>query len=359
MSTFDQLKATTTDFTNQVPDFIVDAQALDVENATGETFWYFEKAKENYNYFLQIPEIHSSANALATWTTGKGMKTSVRNEIILDNITGAGASSFIEIMFNLVVTKLIVGDAFCEIVRDPDAGTLINLIPVSPERVKMVLENGRIKHYEVWGGKVGIWKKVETFEMLHLMNNQVADEIHGTSQIDACRWVINARNEALVSNQMIERRGRALGIAYYKTNNEGKITYVNTQIEKAVKDGEMLGLPDDTVTIKEFPTKSTNDRMQWIIYLENFFYQCFGVPRIIATSEGVSEVGGKMGYLIFEPVYTKEQTLLENSLWNQVAIRVKFNRPATLSGVIQQDEAKNTGQIGIQPNDMEASMTRE
>ena len=358
MSNFDQNKATTTDFTNTIPAFILDSKELDKQNDSGETFWYFEKAKENYNYFLQIPEIHSSANALATWTTGKGFTTSAKTQIILDNMTGMGVSSFQEVMFNLVVTKLIVGDAFA-LIRRSDTGTLINLVPVSPERVKMVLEIGRIKHYEIWNGRERAWMKVETFEMLHLMNNQVADQVHGTSQIDACKWVIDARNEALVSNRMIERRGRALGIAYYKTNNEGKITYVNTQIEKAVKDGEMLGLPDDTVTIKEFPTKSTNDRMQWIIYLENFFYQTFGVPRIIATSDGVSEVGGKMGYLIFEPVYTREQTLLEEDLWGQVAIRVKFKRPPSLGGLVQEDEAKNTGQVGIQPNDVEATITRE
>ncbi|KKK85236.1 hypothetical protein LCGC14_2775310 [marine sediment metagenome] len=99
--------------------------------------------------------------------------------------------------------------------------------------------------------------------------------------------------------------------------------------------------------------------MDWIRYLENFFYQTFGVPRIIATSEGVSEVGGKMGYLIFEPVYSREMSLLEEDLWNQVAIRIKFKRPLSLGGLVQEDEAKNTGQVAIQPNDVSATITRE
>ena len=72
-----------------------------------------------------------------------------------------------------------------------------------------------------------------------------------------------------------------------------------------------------------------------------------------------SEVGGKMGHVIFEPIYTKEQTDLEGDLLSQQAIEIKFNRPPSLGGLVQENEAKNTGQTSIQPNDVTANMERE
>jgi hypothetical protein len=183
--------------------------------------------------------------------------------------------------------------------------------------------------------------------------------VHGTSQIDACKWIIDARNEALVDGRLIQNRGKALGIAYYKTDNAGKILYANQQIEKAVKNGEMVGLPDGTVEIKEFPTKNIVDRQTWIAYLENFFYQTFGVPRSIVSSDGPSEVGGKMGHVIFETIYAKEQIDLENELWQQQGIKIKFNRPPSLGGMVADNMNKSTGDTSIQPNDVMATMQRE
>ena len=183
--------------------------------------------------------------------------------------------------------------------------------------------------------------------------------MHGTSQIEASKFIIDARNEALSDERTIKHRDKALGIAYYETDKAGKIAYANSQIEKAVKNGEMVGLPKDTVKIEPYPSRSSEDRTGWISYLENFFYQVFGVPRSIATSDGTSEVGGKMGHVIFEPIYTKEQQDLEDDLWTQCAISIKFNRPPSLGGLVSEDMAKNTGQTSIQPNDVMATMMRE
>ena len=121
----------------------------------------------------------------------------------------------------------------------------------------------------------------------------------------------------------------------------------------------MLGLPEETAKIEPYPSRSSEDRQNWISYLENFFYQVFGVPRSIASSDGTSEVGGKMGHVIFEPIYTKEQIDLEDDLWNQQAIKITFKRPPSLGGLVSQDMAKNTGQQNIQPNDVTADMERE
>ncbi len=359
MAELNPSSATTTNFTSAVADFIVNSKALDVAspNKGGYYYYYFENATKNFGYYSTIPEIFSAANALATWTVGRGWETEnllLKQE--LDHVSGMGKDTFEQVMWNHEVVKLIVGDAFAEVKRS-DKGKIINIIPISPERVRIVFKNGRIVRYETWNSNE--WKTIKVEDMLHSSNKRIGDQVHGTSQIDACKWIIDARNEALVDGRLIQNRGKALGIAYYKTDNAGKILYANTQIEKAVKNGEMVGLPEGTVEIKEFPTKNIVDRQSWIQYLENFFYQTFGVPRSIASSDGTSEVGGKMGHVIFEPIYAKEQRDLEQDLWTQQAIQLIFNRPPSLGGLVTQEENKNTGMTSIQPNDVSATMQRE
>ena len=359
MAISDLSKTTTTDFSSIVDNFIVDSIALDVASPNEEEFyWYFSEATKNYGYYFTIPEIYSAANALATWAVGKGWETKdTLMKVQLKHVTGMGKDTFEKIMWNHQVVKLIVGDAFIEVKKLKD-GKIANMIPISPERVKIVYgKNGLIKRYEVWNSKA--WKTVNKENMIHSSNKRIGDQVHGTSQIDATKWVIDARNEALADERTIKHRDKALGIVYYKTNNAGKISYTNSQIEKAVNEGEMLGLPEDAAEIKPYPSRSSEDRTAWISYLENFFYQTFGVPRSIASSDGTSEVGGKMGHVIFEPIYTKEQMDLEGDLMLQQQIDITFNRPPSLGGLVNETEQKNTGQINVQPNDVTADMERE
>lgn len=351
-------KATTTDFTNQVVDFIVASKALDVASPnTEEFYWYFDKATTNFGYYLSIPEIFSAANSLATWAFGRGWTSEDKvMQAQLEHVRGMGKDTFDKVIWNHQIVKVVVGDAFLEVKKKN--GTILNMIPVSPERVRIVFgKNGLIKRYDVWNNQK--WVVVKMENMIHSSNKRIGDSVHGQSQVEPAKFIIDARNEALADERVIKHRDKALGIVKYKTSNAGKIVFANSQIEKAVNKGEMLGLPEDTAEIIPYPSRSSEDRTAWISYLENFFYQVFGVPRSIATSDGTSEVGGKMGHIIFEPVYVKEQMDLEGDLLLQQSIKILFNRPPSLGGLQAETEAKNTGQIGIQPNDVEASITRE
>ena len=355
-------RATTTDFTNQVANFIVEQRALDVANPVdGETYWYFDKATTNLGYYFNTPEIFNAANALATWSVSRGWAT--KNDILkqeLKHITGMGKDTFDVIMWNHEVVKLIVGDSFIEVKKMERKGenVIVNMINISPERVRIVFrKGGLIKRYDVWNGEE--WRAIKNEDMLHSSNKRIGDQVHGTAQGEPAKKIIDAMNEALDDERVIKHRDKALGIVYYKTSNTGKISYANSQIEKAVNKGEMLGLPEDTAKIEPYPSRSSEDRTAWIQMLENKFYQIFGVPRSIASSDGTSEVGGKMGHVIFEPIYTKEQMDLEGDLLLQHQIDITFNRPPSLGGLVQDTEAKNTGQTNIQPNDVEASLTRE
>ncbi|KKK82326.1 hypothetical protein LCGC14_2804520, partial [marine sediment metagenome] len=230
--------------------------------------------------------------------------------------------------------------------------------PISPERVRLVFKkNGQLKRYDTWNGEK--WKEIKLEDMLHSQNKKIGDSMHGTSMLDPLRFSIDSRNEALVDERTIKHRDKALGIAYYKTNNEGKITFVNAAIEKSVKEGEMLGVPEGTVKIEPWPSRSSEDRQSWIIYLEGFIYQNFGVQRGMITSDGTSEVGGKMGNVNFVPIHGKERMEMEEDLELQQQIIIKFGEPLNLGGLVQEEETKNTGQVAIQPNDVEASIPRE
>lgn len=359
MAEFNLSNATTTDFSKNVPEFVVKAMSLDASNDTGEElFVYFDRAPTYFGYYLNHPQVSSPINSLATWAVSRGWETDDPvMKAQLGHITGMGKDTFDTIMWNHEVVKLIVGDAFIEVVRGK-SDIIINMIPISPERVKVVVKGSRIERYEIWNGKKWVKKKVE--DMLHSQNKRIGDQVHGTSLIEANKAVIDALLEANEDERTIKHRDKALGIAKYKTNNTGKIAFANSQIEKAVRNGEMLGISEDTVEILPYPSKSSEDRQNWLQYLENLNYQTGGVPRSIATSDGTSEVGGKMGHVIFEPIYTKEQKDLETDLWNQQAINITFNRPPSLGGLQPQlDESKNTGQINIQPNDVTADLERE
>ena len=349
--------AATTDLSGTIKDYSVTHKALDFA-AMGqkETYWDFADATKNFGYYKTIPELKKAIDALAIWTAGIGYETDAYNKVLLESVKGWGEDSFQQIMQNMIIVKKIIGDSFAEIIRKDD-GLLLNIKVISPERVRFVVgPNGIILRYDV-RKQEGTFKSIKKEDMLHLCNDRLADEIHGTSVIDACKWVIDARHEALTDERKIKHRELALGILYVDTDDTAKLTQIKTQYAEAVKNGEVLVLPKETAELKDAGVKP-QDRLAWIQYLENFFYQAVGVPRVIATSENYTEAASKVGFLTFEPIYTNEQSLLEQDLWSQLGIKVTFNRPPSLSGVLQQSEEKNTGQTSIQPNEMQATAGR-
>jgi len=182
--------------------------------------------------------------------------------------------------------------------------------------------------------------------------------VKGTSQIQSNKFVNDSMIEAFEDERVIKHRDKALGVVYYKTSNAGKIEFANTQIQKAVANGEMVGMPEDTAKIEPYPSKSSEDRQNWLTYVEGLGYNTSGVPRSMVTSDGTSEVGGINGHLIFEPIYGKEQLDMENDFWNQLAIKIKFTRPPSLAPKTQENAEKNTGQKSIQPTEVEPKLNR-
>lgn len=363
MAIYDLDKASRTSMDTAVDTYEVSQEALDYAN-NDETFYDFIKSKEYLGYYKKIPELKKAVDALAMWTAGKGYITELtRDEAVLQKIRGWGEDTFQSIMKNLIVIKKIIGDSFAEIIKN-DKGDLINLKPISPERVRIVCnKKGMIKRYEIINvvdKKTIISNKIQPKDMLHLCNDRVADEIHGTSVIEACKWVIDARNEAMTDyRKVLHRNVIPVRIIEIDTDDTTKRDQMISEYEDAINKGEVLVLPKGTAEIKD-NTINIQDPSNWIRYLENFFYQAVGIPKIIlGGSEEFTEASSKVGYLTFEQVYMSEQTELEADIWAQLAIKIKFNRPVSLKENMKNDEAANTGQVGFQPKEAGINMERE
>jgi hypothetical protein len=334
MAQLDVSKAAVTD-TSGLADYSVSSQVLDSPQDQKETYWDFPNAPENLGYYKTIPELKKAIDALAIWTAGKGVTADTRTTVILENFIGWGEDTFQSIMENMIVQKKVFGDGFCEIIKEEDI--LINLKPLYAGDMRVIVnKQGMIEGYEHRVGK-NAPRKLSPQQIFHVCNDRIANEIHGTSVIEACKWVIDARNEALTDHRIVIHRNRV------------PVRIIEVDTDNTRKKGT-VEIKDNTVNIQ--------DPIAWITYLENFFYQAVGIPRVIATSENYTEAASKVGYLTFEPIYTREQTLLEADAYSQLALRFKFNRPPSLMGVMQESEAKNTGQLGIQPNEVQAGPTR-
>jgi hypothetical protein len=264
----------------------------------------------------------------------------------------------------MIVVKKINGDAYAEIIRDNSEkgkGQLINLKPLNPSNVRIVLnKKGLIIRYEEYDTSSKQTKrKFKVSEILHLCNNRVANEIHGVSVIEACKWIIDARNEAMSDWRRILHRS-TIRVLEVDSQDITKLTYLNEQYSQAIKNGELLILPiQDGGGFKDLSPPSITNFLEWIRYLENFFYQAVGIPKIIlGGSQDFTEASSKVGYLTFEQVYMAEQRLLEQDLFNQLGVIIEFNRPVSLKENVQTDEGKNTVQTGFQPNEMQAGMTK-
>lgn len=342
-----------------VTSYETEAQAL--EHSFGdEVNVDFPNAAKYYGYYKKYGQLKKAIDTLWIYVCGKGYTAETpRQEETLKILSGSGEDTSHALFWNLGVTSMIQGNAFAEIVRDSDSGRLINLKPISPERMRIVYgKNGMIKRYEqMKDGKV--WQKFPPEAIFSMFNDRIADEQRGTSVIECCEWVINAMEEARRDYRIVLHRNVVpVRIIEVDTDDTARRNAFMVEYKDAISKGEVLVVPKGTVTITQ-DTIKIQDPISWIQSLENYFYLAVGIPKVIASPDNLSEGSSKISYLIFEPIYTYRQILLEEDIWQQLGIRVKFNRPASLQDNIQSNEDKNTSQTGFQPKDMSVGIGAE
>jgi hypothetical protein len=357
----DVLKTTTTGLKGTVLDFSVSPQAIESPEEQDENYYYNDKFATWHGYYRTLPEANSNLDALATWSVGKGWEADATTTVRLERITGNGKQSFQQIMKNHLIIKKLNGDSYTQIIRN-EKGSLINLKVLNPARIVVVYgKDGRIKRYDQLDSKLkGTLRKFKPEEILHSMNNPVGDEMHGISVFEPAQWAIDAKQEAMRDWRRISHRS-TIRVLYVDIDDTAQITKIRNQYAEGIKQGEVLILPvkKGDAEFEDLSLPPVQAFLEWIRYLDNFIYQALKVPKIITGgTQEHTEASSKVGYLTFDPVYTQEQLELEADLWNQVAIKVDFKRPAEFGGTMNEDEQKNTGQVGFQPNETQVTAGR-
>lgn len=362
MAEYNVNQTRTTDLTGSVTDYKPNAESLDSPENT-ETRWNNDNWNEWLGYYKQIPEYKTAIGTFATWVIGKGWTSpDSRTTVTLENIRGWGEDTFTSILWNMLVIKKVNGDAYAELIRNAETGDLENIKPLSPGNVTHVVDTkGILDHYEVRNRVKGRKPlKIQPENMLHLCNGRIGDEIHGTSITEAVTWVIQARNEAMRDWKRLSHRS-TVRVMYVEIENSTKLNKIKSEYANAIDKGELMILPakPGDAEIRDFTLPPVQNFLDWIKYLENFFYQALGVPKVIlGGSEEFTEASSKIGYLTFEQVYTKEIEELKADLFNQIGIDIEFVKPASIKNELLQSEDKNTSTEGFQPSETEPSLTR-
>jgi len=330
-----------------------------ISDGTGETFYNNEDFDKFYGKYLGTTKIKMAIKAFATWVVGLGWEADPETTVLLDHIAGSGEDTFLSILWNMLVIKKVNGDSYAEIIRDKETGTLINLKPLDPSSITIVFDNkGIITRYEQ-RSKVNNKKNqvILVENMLHLVNDRVADNIHGDSVIESLEWNIEAQEEARRAHRKMVKRNGVVRVIELDTQNTAKINKFKIQWKTAIDNGDVLLLPKDVAEAKDWGGNlDTVGVLAWLNYLDDEFYQIIGIPKIIIGGSGEIEGDSKIAYLTFEPTYKREIRELKDDLWNQLAIKLDFILPPSLKAELQSSEAANTSQTGFQPNDTTAGV---
>ena len=346
---------TTTGTNTSITDYKPSAKILDVASADKETYWYNSNWHTYLGYLKTIPQYWQAVRSLGIWAFGKGYICPLtEHQITLERIRGWGNESFDEILITMLMEKKTNGDAYAEIIRN-DRGTLINIKKLDPETVRHVVnQKGLLIAYDVRDVK-GVWQRLQTNEMFHVSNDRIGSEIHGTSVLEPCSWYLSWKQELMNDLRRLMHRS-SLTIIYVDMDNTTKLSTVKTQWETALKNGTAVLLPGKKGIDFEVEKVEIPDTTGWLNVINNLddkTYEVLGVSKIITGGvSGTTEANAKMGYMSFEQPYMTEQRLMEQDVWSQLAIRITFNRPASISSTMQTSEAANTGQTNIQPSDM-------
>ena len=357
MASTDITQLTTTSTHTSIQDYKVPSGVLDQAGPQKETYWTNDDWPLYLGYLKGVPQYWQAVRSLGIWAFGKGFITELpEDEVILEHIRGWGNESFDEILISLLMEKKTNGDAYAQQITDPGTGILVNLKKLNPLNVRHVIApDGLIIRYDLKQAD-GTWKKMKKEEIFHVSNDRIGDEIHGTSVLEPCKWYLEWRQELARDLRRLMHRS-SLTIIYVDMDNATGLSTIKTQWETALKNGTAVLLPGQKgkdFEVEKIEVPDVSRWMELIRYLDDYIYEVLGVSKIITGGvSGTTEANAKMGYMSFEQPYMTEQRLMEQDIWNQLAIKITFSRPASISSTMQESEAANTGQTSFQLNDVQ------
>ncbi len=359
-------KAKVGDLENAQEDFEVGAMQPEGISDSKETEYLNPDFTKYFGYYQTIPELKAAIDAKATWTVGKGYTADIRTQTILDNISGSGVDTFDSILKNMSIISHVNGDAYAEIIRDPETGTLVNLKPLDPTVITIIYNNkGRIERYEQRSktGQTRVKKKFEPSDIFHLTKDRVADEIHGTSIIKSVQWIIDARNESMTDQRILMHRNvKPIVFFQLDESDQTKIDEFITKMDRAIAKGENIYIPQGTVEFEvlSIPPNATMNPLPWIEYLSGFFWKAVRIPQIIVGgSQEFTEATAKIAYLAFQQNVEEEQRIIETQMWKQLGLRIELEFPASLQNELLSDTKKDVESGAAKPSDTEVNIGQD
>lgn len=358
--------AQSSDMTNIIEDYSVSPMQTDGAQMQKETEWVNPNWSKYWGYFNAIADLKSAIIMKAIWIVGKGYEAQdTATKIDLELIRGWGKDSFTDVLFNLVVSSRINGDGFAEIIRDEDTSKIINLKPLDPGSIKIVVNSkGQILRYEQIdkGDRKKVVTRFKPEEMFHLCHNRIADQIHGISDIQALENTIKADEENFIDmKKLMHHQVRPFILWKLKTDDETKIAEIRQKIDKARNLGEDMFIPDDDDAV-EYEIVQVNVQsaiFEWRNDIRNKFYRTIGLPQVVPGAGGQStESESKVIYLAFEQIVEKEQKQIEEQIQGQLGIKLNLIPPASLQQNLQQDNQKDGALKAAQPSDTTAGVGR-
>ena len=348
----------TSNLSTTVTDIAVTPMNTDGASGQEEYTWQNTNWSKYWGYFNSIPELKSALLMKATWDVGKGYTADPATMIILDDISGWGKDTFLDILFNMDLISRLSGDAYAEIIRD-EKGNLLNLKVLDPSSIRIVVDKkGIIKRYEQTNKISQEIIKFKVEDIFHLSHNRLADQIHGISDIVAMEQTILAELENFTDlKKIMHRQARPMIVFKLGTDNPTEIAAFQAKMDAAVNKGENIYVPDDknTFSYEVVQINLNNMIMQWREDIRNKFYRTLGLPLIVFGSSGSTESGGKIEYLAHEQVFSHDQLFIEQQVWNQLFLKIKLNSPVTLLENLQSDESKDANQgLEMQQSDVMA-----
>ena len=346
----DITQTTKTDLEHGVDLYSVDSASTEGAMDQKESYYDNPDFSKWYGYYKKIPELKKAIDAFATWVLGKGFTADTGTTTILESIIGRGDEDFMAVLWNMKVIAKVNGDSYAEIIRNPDTGTFLSLKPLSPENMRVVFNRkGTIIRYTDKRTNQNFTPE----KILHFSNDRIADEMGGTSVVESVEWALKARNEAMTDWKRISHIS-TVRVLYVDEDDKPRLAALKSEYAAAINKGEVLiitGAPKDA-GFQDLVLPNAEAFLAWIRYLENFIYIAIGIPKVIMGSvDSIPESGGKISYLTYEQIYSRETREMEADLWNQLAIRVTFNNPASIAEGVTDEANKNQAQTGFQPQD--------
>ena len=351
---------TSSDLTNKIPFLTIDPVTPDLASGNGETTYQNTKWNTQYGTFLKCANLQSAINMQSTWTVGKGYTCDSETKVILQHISGFGKDTFLSIMHGQNSVAHLAGTSYAEIIRDPDTNTLINLKPIDPGTVKEVYDaKGMLIRYEQTSNTPnGTIKTFKPEEIFVLHNKKIGASMHGVSDLEAMQELIEADRESFIDLRTImHRQCRPMLLFKLGTDDSPKITKFKNDTDTALSKNENLYVPFDekTLSVEVIKIEPSPALFTYRDMLKSEFFRALGLPLSLFGSAGGTESGSKIEYLAHETVFTANALKIEEAIWNQLYLKVKFISPATLLDNLQTDQSKDGAQgMEIQPQDVTA-----